>query len=471
MHRDGERWDLEFEMARVTIEAVTPLTVSTRTASDLDDSVCVTDANGYPTIPGTSLAGFLRDAWEANGVTPTNDLFGFQDGDQGASSRLEVSWALCHDATDTPVQPLRRAPPDEVLEFLALGVQRDHVRLNARGAADERGKFDERLVPRGARFTFELLLKSPRPGELERLLDILASKHARLGGRTRRGFGRFIVVRADTARFDLRVKDCRELWVRVPVDLHEALPEGFARVKSPDVSMAHHISVSLQLEAVDFWVFGGGDPTRPAHADARRVRDILPMSESSVRWKEQGGRWRGSVCKNLVLVPASSVKGALRHRVAFHARRLARKFAGSEQIADEPEEVLQWFGRIRGGSGAAVSGHPGRVFLSDLYLPLGTRASVDGPVDGTLQHVSIDRFSGAPISGALFSEAPLFKGAVTLEVVLNVKDMDELARAAMGAALDDLCQGRLALGAGSSRGHGYFQGSYSPPCTAWSADS
>ena len=75
--------------------------------------------------------------------------------------------------------------------------------------------------------------------------------------------------------------------------------------------------------------------------------------------------------------------------------------------------------------------------------------------------VCIDRFTGAPMDGMLFSEAPLFgaKGKLELEILVERAKVSAGAKKAFRAALDDLVKGRLALGAGANRGHGYFKGS------------
>ncbi|HCF61172.1 MAG TPA: hypothetical protein DFS52_24640, partial [Myxococcales bacterium] len=214
-------------VARVTIQALTPFVVGTGGGDDLRDSVCVSDANGLPTIPGSSIAGVLRHALAA-GEDPDRhpdcrELFGYQERNEGASSRLEVSWAQVHDEDDRPV-PFRGARLSKLLAFLATGVERDHVRLNARGAVDGKGKFDETLVPTGARFTFELIIEDPGEGELERILGLLARPELRLGGRSRRGFGAFELVRVRSRVFDLRKPDDRKAWAALPRALHEDAP-------------------------------------------------------------------------------------------------------------------------------------------------------------------------------------------------------------------------------------------------------
>ena len=74
-------------------------------------------------------------------------------------------------------------------------------------------------------------------------------------------------------------------------------------------------------------------------------------------------------------------------------------------------------------------------------------------------HTSIDRFTGGVRAGVLFDERVVFKGE-PLELCLDVERFDELdgeVRAAFREACRDLAEGRLALGAGGGRGHGYFR--------------
>ncbi|MEQ1566461.1 MAG: RAMP superfamily CRISPR-associated protein [Myxococcota bacterium] len=202
-----------FEITRVTLEFDTPFAVGAVGGDDTPDTTWVTDGNGLPSIPGSSLAGVLRHAL-AEGRDPDDDatcrqVFGFQEGSDGRSSKVEVSWAQVHDATDRPV-PFCGAPVDDpVLALLREGVVRDHVAIGQRGVADGRLKFDESLVPAGARFTFEMVVHEGSERNATVLVDLLRTGAVRLGGRTRRGFGAFRVLRAVTRSFDLASPGCR----------------------------------------------------------------------------------------------------------------------------------------------------------------------------------------------------------------------------------------------------------------------
>ncbi len=178
---------------------------------------------------------------------------------------------------------------------------------------------------------------------------------------------------------------------------------------------------------------------------------MVPLTEHRITWKNG----RGEVSRTpTLLIPGSSIKGALKHRMAFHARRLTKSWAPAQSPDAEemPPEVEEVFGSIKDDE----TGEPGRVFLGDICP--------DGE-PFVISHVSIDRFSGGPIDGALFDEAPVrgtsrFIAPLTVDVRPRNggSRVSAIARRALRAALDDLCSGRLAIGAGGNRGHGYFRG-------------
>src|SRR5262249_3982368 len=96
-------------LARVTVETRTPLSLGTGLGAGLYDTALVRDANGLPAIPGTSIAGVLRHIHSAlYGKDETDSLFGRAKERTGKEqpSRVHVSWAAIHDASDRPVDGL-----------------------------------------------------------------------------------------------------------------------------------------------------------------------------------------------------------------------------------------------------------------------------------------------------------------------------------------------------------------------------
>ena len=58
------------DLIRCTIELDSPLIIGTGKGDSLHDAVFVQDANGLPVIPGTTIAGVLRDRWQRSASPP-----------------------------------------------------------------------------------------------------------------------------------------------------------------------------------------------------------------------------------------------------------------------------------------------------------------------------------------------------------------------------------------------------------------
>ncbi len=553
---------LRFALARVTVEFVTAFAVGAGGGDDANDALFVVDCNGLPTLPGTSIAGILRHAWAERvgcGMDPTRrelkeagvvagttwELFGFQAGDRGQASRLEVSWGLVHDSQDRPVSP-RPSPQvlgttDAVLTFLKSGIVRDHVRIDHVGVADDRGKFDEIVIPAGARFTFELLVHAPgekvdsAKKDLDEVIRLLSAPETRIGGKTRRGYGAFRIEKLVGSTFDLALEKDRKRFKELRRDL--SLPALGLEPWKTGVSPSAMTSTARQLDlkAQDLWIFGTGLANRPAHrvnrkggSDKDKAHDKVPLTESRIIWAGGRGAVKQPEAADF-LIPATGIKGALRHRALFHALRFSDEqddgslmgvsavptlaeldvgMKGSENLgipdardahrtrlvkeleASKAQDAIKLlFGEIKRASRKAADdavpsrneedrGQPGRLILSDLYLPSENR-------ELALQHVSLDRFTQGPMDGLLFTESVAKGGELPLRLFLRppprpkdrtkeaeIRRLWAKAVEALNAALLDLAEGRLALGAGANRGHGYFSAKFQPFSTdvGWTSE-
>lgn len=452
-----------FDVAYITIELESAFLVAAGDSDRLFDAVFVTDANGLPCIPGESIAGVLRHSLAGDDCPEDNprcrDVFGYQSGSDGQSSRVRVSYGHVHGQNDQPV-PFRGASTkgDPVLAALRAGVGRDHVRIGKNGAAENSGKFDELLIPAGARFTFELMLSKQAEISIEDFVALLSRPEVRIGGKTRRGMGQFRVIRASAVSFDLARKEDLKRLGELPVALEKAVECKLLKTielkRTPSTS---YLSGTIHLEPVGTWMIGGGSPTGREPARQRKAEDgrdsqwdRVPLSEARIEWSK-GGKAQGQVTteKNRpYLLPASSIKGAIRHRTAFHARRLKGDWYSGDPAnhSGSDSTEVQLFGDVRN----ANEGKPGLVYFSDVYLSPETQLQA-------LQHVSLDRFTQGPMDHLLYDELALIGGKVEIGITIDASQIqDDLARAALAAALDDLCEGRLPLGAG--RGHGRFKG-------------
>ena len=476
-------------VARVTIELTSPLSLRSGGSGDVLDTLVVLDANGLPAIPGSSLAGALRAAWIGHGEEAAADgLFGNTDvevsspgGDRvkvGVRSRLHVSWGSIHGSDDIPVAP-RLAPGvagrDAVLAAALLPVVRDRVRLDHRGAVDGDGKFDLSAVAAGHRFTFELLVEGDEAAraELDRLVALLASGGIRLGAATRAGFGAFEVRRVVARSFDLGAVEDLDGFLSLDPALSTA-PKALAVVKDP--GGARELSgarTTMRLKASEPLIVGGGDPRAAEGRDS--LPDIAPLVEQKITWSDGRGApadvWD-------VVIPGTAIKGALRHRAAFHLRCLRGEWAHLPETQarmdtagvrkhdidawapDRIEDLAVLFGTALPGPEGEERGVPGCVHVSEVRVPLaqtGRRLA---------DHIAIDRFTGGVVKGVLFLEDAVILHE-PIEVTIRVEEpldgvLSDQARQALLCAIDDLAEGRLNLGGGFGRGRGWFRGEIEP---------
>ena len=79
-------------IARIVLEAETPLVVGTGDKNIQTDAVVATDVNGLPYIPGSSIAGVLRHAIGEDSESG-NSLFGMGDkkGKNGEITEEDIS--------------------------------------------------------------------------------------------------------------------------------------------------------------------------------------------------------------------------------------------------------------------------------------------------------------------------------------------------------------------------------------------
>ena len=74
-------------LARLVIEAKTPLAIGSGEKDIISDALVATDVNGLPYIPGTAIAGVVRSLLKQEEVD-TDTFFGFQSKNQGEGSQI-----------------------------------------------------------------------------------------------------------------------------------------------------------------------------------------------------------------------------------------------------------------------------------------------------------------------------------------------------------------------------------------------
>jgi CRISPR/Cas system CSM-associated protein Csm3 (group 7 of RAMP superfamily) len=458
-----------FYIARLVLETCTPLSIATGRTDGIADNLIVRDANGLPAIPGSSLAGVLRHLYQhLNDEDQTNQLFGSgkqslddkepstEDQETGNPSFVHVSWGCLHDQNDKPVEGLLdpddpRWQDDKIIKdaLQTTPIRRDHVKLNHRGVTDakKQGKFERSSLTTGHRFSVELSLWSDDENDSrwEKLLNLLQRPDFRLGGGTRRGLGKLKMVRCHTGKFNLVDKGEFNQFSELTQSLAETRHLNELKPSEP-VSQ-----ISLNLTPLEGYRFGGGVEPLLKNSQA----NLLTVTEPCIEWENE----QGALTQKRVVIPASGVKGALSHRVAYYYNALneifAEKYAEEieKHVGENNEAVRALFGYIEESKDKTKPdiAQIGCLIFDDVYQQRSLQIV-------EYMHNGVDRFTGGVREGVLFSEEVITD---TQSFPLNITIANEEGIKpdiwkALRLALNDIAEGRLALGAGGGRGHGYF---------------
>lgn len=457
------------------------------------------DGAGQLYVPGTSLAGALRELAERmfdERDALLRSLWGDVQDDQGQASRVLVDDAVLADADSLPVEI------------------RDHVGIDRElGSAAEHIKFDRAILPRGTRLGLQLTLevpsklssdaqsevpsedpsKAPAQDARSKALAMLAAlKRAlqqgelRLGAAKTRGLG---LVVLENGQVTEQVFASREgilaavqgsLGSPVPEDeLHAAL-RAFPLQPRPRLTLTVHWRPAGPL-----MVKAGGEGI---------ASDMLPLTSAVPRDGRGNGPPAFGVC---LVLPGSAIKGALR----AHAERIVRTVRGdlspdwlnregkkkfleavevpliNELFGQRGEKVKRDDPRtwLPGQGALAVRDCYGTQRLSSDQWKAIQSAEDDRQLRLALQqaglqawsqayHVAIDRWLGSAAEGMLYSVLEPHGTAwepIALEVDLYrlpvEPNLDLEVLALLLLVLRDLAAGRLPLGFATHRGLGAVQ--------------
>lgn len=473
-------------IARIVLEAETGLFVGSGEASLLKDALVQKDIHGLPMIQGTSLFGVLRHSFLDNVTFDTFDehkeflinlwgvqLFGEEkkafesyykakdnkkNAPDGFGSRLKISPAYMLINENAVAEGLTANIPENILGKYTNLPSRQHVRINARGVAENNGLFDNEIVYKGTRFIFELELKGTEDDKKhwDAILANLSSPLFRIGQGTRNGYGKLNIHSLDQRVYDLTIPSDFGAYLNFEPSFNHK-NEGFTSKerKSDNSNLTEY---KLILKPDSFFIFSEGFGDN--EADNKPVtEEIAIYRNGTIEFKKQ------------TLIPASSIKGALSHRTAFHYNRLTHKWA-DKLLSPETENKLLRNIQVKSLTGSAndavfelfggaagdekrEDGQRGKVILNDFYY---SNSEVQN--DKIFNHVAIDRFTGGALDGALFSEkvSTLAEETAFEFTVYLDYDKEDTIKEAFEETLKDVCKGLLPLGGMTTKGHGVFTG-------------
>lgn len=437
-------------IAHIVFEADSALRVGCGDANALFDSPIQRDFNEMPMILGTSLCGVIRNEAEiALGKSKAKDLFGDANGTQNTSSKLIFSNALILDdemRVNERLTPLCEIENHSFLRHFLHLPQRQHNKIAHNGTCEDGGKFDEDIIFKGTRFKFSIEMQCKNDDDKQdffSILNMLYLSHFRIGAGKSKGFGKINIININY-----------DFLENIPsASLNETLSQTF----TPNIaSCAKFIRYDLYLKAENAFLFGSG---------------FGDMEVDNIGVLEQVINYQTKSFQKMLLIPASSIKGAISHRTKFYINQKLITFINGNNDtarADSIHSLLFGCGDdssdsnnksdsssrgVSNNKSDSSGGKRGRLLISDIYL--------SNYKEQIFAHNCVDRFSHAAKERALFQEKAYLgdeEFMLTIFVESSTSDDFQIALKAFENALDDICNAMLPLGAMSSKGHGFFKG-------------
>lgn len=430
-----------------TLELLTPTSLGNGDADGLLDMPLSRDAaKGVPLLPGSSIAGALRnylrlrehgyrEQEQADGWAES--LFGGSRGnEEGSQSPLIIDDALA------------RPTPTEI---------RDGVRIDPRTrTAQDKKKFDLELLPAGTSFPLRFELVISEEDNREKLVQTLAlalsgfeQQEIFLGARKRRGFGRCKVAHWHVQRYHLLTPAGLLAWIAAELpDSGEELGIDFPQREPASAAQALGVTPLTEDKRKHFTLEACFELASPLLI---RSSEPISVAGNQVDYPDTTHLHSMRLGKlHTPVLPGTSLAGALRTR----AHRILMTLTNEQQ----EQHILRLLDTIFGSD---MVTHPESTCASRLVVE---ECSITADDDAWLvqQRVSLDRFTGGAYDTSLFSEAPLTDGKVQLRLMLQGKPPDEGDyQADVGLLLlllKDLWTSDLPLGGTSSIGRGRLRG-------------
>lgn len=473
-------------IARITVEAVTPLIIGSDALVSDQDKPVAKDFNNLPFIPGTAIAGFL------NRASNNNELFGFVKGDtnnQPKGSNIITSDGYLLDSKSCVKQecvPFSTIESDEFLKHYTKLPLRQHTAINYLGASEDGSKYDEEFVYKGSRFKFEIALETSTDESVfwKSILQLIQTDNFYLGGGQFNNFGELEVKEIQAQTFNLDTD--LDTYLETSVDLNEKLSDE-------NININKELSVSELIIELDgsnsFFHFGSG--LGDYEVDDANYKEFVI---------EGWGNGEGPKFDEKFIVSGTGIKGTLSHRTAFHFNKendqtvedlldstnssLQNYLDNKDHLQNELPNTIEelqaekqriehllkeyssatfnvdnLFKSVSGSNNIEIAelfgtakntdtkkGAIGKIIIKDIYLDKNTHEVI-------FNHNKLDRFTGGTIKTALFSE----KALAINEVKLIIKgEKEAINNKYFQSALNDLKNGILPLGGKVNKGHGVF---------------
>ena len=434
---------------KITFQLDSPLCIGSG-RNDITDQDILRDARGIPYIPGSAVAGVLREACqEIMDKKAWKYYFGYSSTNTGNKVKSDddiiESQIIFYDATLVGDNKDKEGNPKYRIS------QRDGVALNEYKSAKKQAKFDWEILEGDCKFqTFieiseeqsDISEKVKADEVLMNIAKIWKEADIRFGAKTTRGFGKICNVEIIRRSFEL-VKNPDngiEDWLEFNLfddeswkvgDSYEDMLKTLNEDKKWTLKDNNRLSLKLRLE--------GGLSIRRYSTECSDEESSPDQEQlTTIKFDKNGS-------EEVAVIPGTTWAGAIGHRMEelIDCSKVKKFERGKDDI-----QTYYYFGTVNGK-------------VKEKSLIYFNESKLTGGQFKKMSRNAIDRFLGSTAEGALFTEKIYIGGETTLDIGFGdpyntaVVYSDDFINA-LAATLTDLHEGYLAVGGATSVGRGIF---------------
>ena len=432
---------------KITFQLDSPLCIGSG-RNDITDQDILRDARGIPYIPGSAVAGVLREAcqgimddkaWKYYfGYSSTNTENKVKSDDDIIESQI-----IFYDATLVGDNKDKDGNPKYRIS------QRDGVALNEYKSAKKQAKFDWEILEGDCKFQTFIEISEEQSDVDEKLkadevltniAKIWKETDIRFGAKTTRGYGKICNVEIIGKNFDFTLKDEISSWLDFDIFEENSWKNAILYKDMLNTLMKDNIwtlkdnnrlSLKLRLE--------GGLSIRRYSTECSDEESSPDQEQLTTLKFDKNGS------EEVAVIPGTTWAGAIGHRMEELIKR--SKVQEVERSKDDIQKYY-YFGTVNSK-------------VKEKSLIYFSESKLTGGQFKKMSRNAIDRFLGSTAEGALFTEKIYIGGETTLDISFGdpyntaVSYSDDFINA-LAATLTDLHEGYLAVGGATSVGRGIF---------------
>lgn len=432
---------------KITFQLDSPLCIGSG-RNDITDQDILRDARGIPYIPGSAVAGVLREACQ--GIMDEKAwkyYFGYSSTNTGnkvkSDDDITESRIIFYDATLVGDNKDKDGNPKYRIS------QRDGVALNEYKSAKKQAKFDWEILEGNCKFqTFietseeqsDINEKVKADEVLTNIAKIWKETDIRFGAKTTRGFGKICNVEIIGKNFDFTLKDEISSWLDFDIFEENSWENAILYKDMLNTLMKDNIwtlkdskklSLKLRLE--------GGLSIRRYSTECSDEESSPDQEQlTTIKFDKNGS-------EEVAVIPGTTWAGAIGHRMEelIDFSKVKKFERGKDDI-----QTYYYFGTVNSK-------------VKEKSLIYFNESKLTGGQFKKMSRNAIDRFLGSTAEGALFTEKIYIGGETILDIGFGdpyntaVVYSDDFINAFAGT-LTDLHEGYLAVGGATSVGRGIF---------------